>query len=70
MSNEAWVKTSERLPKRKDAGYFRDVIVLFRKDYRVIWPEKSTELLPFHLVRKTFHSHWMAQPEPPPEESK
>lgn len=62
-----WISTKKKTPKRKDAGYFRDVLVIQNWKYRDGSIEIYPVIVPFHLVRKTRHSHW-AQIPPPPEE--
>ena len=51
-----WISVERGMPKRKDAGYFRDVLVLPR-DHDPVYVVPY--IVPFHLVRKRTHSHWM-----------
>lgn len=58
-----WIPTSERIPKRNDAGYWRHVLVL-PLDPKP-WIDDEPFSVPFHLVRKTYHRAWMRIPDPP-----
>lgn len=65
--NDKWIKVEDRQPKRADAGAFRDVLVIQRhvKEFN---GAPVAIMLPFHLVRKTRHTHWMKLPDLPREE--
>lgn len=61
-----WISTRQRLPKRKDAGWSRLVVAVYRDDVGT-WAAGQPEMIPFHLVRKSFYSFWMPLPDLPKE---